>query len=172
MCISWNRRSGSEGSGQATTVCSIIKRLDGMSSLGQRVPVSWPCRRRRVPIYARWRSRCAWRRPPCKHGSTCRQTPVPHDALPRDTLGPRLAWRMTRRCLEWMALAVVCSGLALCPSPVLAARDLRAILALRVNMREQGEIRVRIRAGDVLAGVVDLEQAGLQGVAGQREVIA
>src|SRR5712691_494215 len=172
MCTSWNRRSGSEGSGQPKTACSNPKRPVGMSSLAHGVPVSWHFRRRRAPGRARWLSRCAWRRPPCRHGSTCRQTPVAHDGLTLDTLGARRAWRMTQRCLEWIALAMVSSGLTLCPSTAPAAHDLRAVLALRVNLRDQGEIRVLLREGDVLARMADLKQAGLQGVAGQREVVA
>ena len=79
---------------------------------------------------------------------------------------------MTQRCLTWLAVAVVSSGLTLCSSTGLAAHDLRAVLALRVNLRDQGEIRVLLREGDVLARMADLEQAGLQDVAGQREVVA
>ncbi len=79
---------------------------------------------------------------------------------------------MTQRCLGWLAVAVVFSSLTLCPSTGLAAHDLRALLALRVNLSDQGEIRVLLREGDVLARMADLAQAGLQGVAGQREVVA
>ena len=58
---------------------------------------------------------------------------------------------MTQRCLGWLAVAVVFSSLTLCPSTGLAAHDLRALLALRVNLSDQGEIRVLLREGDVLA---------------------
>src|SRR2546426_8878459 len=172
MCTSWNRWSGSEVSGQPRTPCSTTKRPVGMSSLEHGVSMSWHFRRRCVPRRAHWSSRSTRSGSPCRNGSTCRLTPAAHDALTLAPLGARIAWRMTQRCLAWLAVAVVSSGLTLCSSTGLAAHDLRAVLALRVNLRDQGEIRVLLREGEVLARMADLEQAGLQGVAGQREVVA
>jgi outer membrane usher protein len=67
---------------------------------------------------------------------------------------------------------VVYGGLSLCPPRALAAPDQRAVLALSVNLSEKGEILVRLREGDVLARLLDLEQAGIHDLAGQREVFS
>lgn len=49
--------------------------------------------------------------------------------------------------------------------------DQRAILALSVNLVEKGEVYVVLRQGDVLVGVADLENAGVNGFTGLREVL-
>ncbi|HEX2186269.1 MAG TPA: hypothetical protein VHN78_12270, partial [Chloroflexota bacterium] len=88
-------------------------------------------------------------------------------------MGPlwvRLCWRVGRRGLGWLALAVVYGGMAMCPLRALAAQNQRAILALSVNLMDKGELLVMLREGDVLARISDLERAGLQGLTGQREV--
>ncbi|MGD9765288.1 MAG: fimbria/pilus outer membrane usher protein [Candidatus Binatia bacterium] len=68
---------------------------------------------------------------------------------------------------------VLASLLSLAPRVVRAAvaNDPRAILPLIVNGVEKGERLVIIRDGDVLVRVVDLEQAGIQPIAGRRELI-
>lgn len=79
----------------------------------------------------------------------------------------RISWG--RICL--LNLAVAWHGLALCPAVGLAAKDQRAILALIVNLVEKGEVLVMLREGDILARMADLQQAGLRGLGGQREVL-
>jgi len=52
----------------------------------------------------------------------------------------------------------------------LAAQHQRAVMALSINLSDKEEILVILRDGDVLARISDLEQAGLDALAGQREV--
>jgi outer membrane usher protein len=65
---------------------------------------------------------------------------------------------------------VLWSLLGLSPVRGMAAPAQRAIFGLTVNLMDKGEVLVVLREGDVLARISDLEQAGLQGMAGQREV--
>jgi len=102
----------------------------------------------------------------------CRRVLAAHDELAIGPLWVRNRRLVTQRCLGWLALAAVYGGLALCLPRTLSAQDQRAVLALSVNLSDQGEILVIIRAGDVLARVSDLEQAGLHGLAGHQEIVA
>jgi outer membrane usher protein len=94
-----------------------------------------------------------------------------NDELTIGTLEAGICWLIAQRCLGWLALATVYGGLALCSQRAFAVQDQRAVLTLRVNLSEKGEIFVILREGDVLARISDLEQAGLHGLAGQREVV-
>src|SRR5207249_10838779 len=122
-------------------------RLGCMSLLVQGVPMRWHCRRRCVSRRARWLSRCTRSRPPCRNDSMYRRTPAAHNMLVLGSLWARIARWMPQECLEWLAGAVVSSGLTLCVSTDLAAPDLRAIVALRANLSDQGAIRVLLRQG-------------------------
>jgi len=96
--------------------------------------------------------------------------PAANKKLTISTLWAKICWLITQRCLGWLALAAVYGGQALCPSRDLAAQDQRAVRALSINLSDRGEILVILRDGDVLARISDLEQAGLDALAGQREV--
>lgn len=68
---------------------------------------------------------------------------------------------------KWSRLALI--AVALFPRP--ASADQRAILELKVNGADKGEIHVFLRGSDLLVQVSDLESAGLRLFAGTRESI-
>jgi outer membrane usher protein len=101
----------------------------------------------------------------------CRRVLAAHDELAIGPLWARYGRLLTQRCLGWLAVAAVYGGLAPWLPRALATQDQRAVLALSVNLQDQGEILVIFRAGDVLARISDLEQAGLRGLAGHQEIV-
>lgn len=82
-----------------------------------------------------------------------------HDALMGPSRRPRVLVFVTLGLMAWL------------PSPLVAQDTQRAILQLSVNLVEQDEAIVLLRAGDVLMRMPDLVRAGLRGFSGRREVI-
>ncbi len=67
--------------------------------------------------------------------------------------------------------ALVIAAVALSPTISYAVPDQQAIFDLVVNLVPKTEISVQLRSEDVLVRVTDLEQAGLHGFSGNRELI-
>lgn len=84
--------------------------------------------------------------------------------------------RRTRSRNRGLLAGAVLLGLALSALGATAiaqtpAEVVRAILQLSVNDVDRGEVVALLRGGDVLVRAVDLERAGLRGIAGPRETV-
>jgi outer membrane usher protein len=92
---------------------------------------------------------------------------VDHDRAQRAPR-PRLPDRILLAAVVLSLALSAPSGKALAQTPV---EMVRAILQLSVNDVDRGEVVALLRGRDALVRVVDLEGAGLRGIAGRRETV-